>query len=80
MIGTYRWDRENDGSRWQRSTQEPIEVPAPDWRRVRDASVLGTGMRDGRPVDVVSFYDPTIPAWFEAELDRQTRSAAVGSA
>jgi hypothetical protein len=39
---------------------------------VRDASVLGTGMHDGRPVDVVSFYDPTIPAWFETELDRQT--------
>ena len=72
VIGTNRWDRENDKSPWQRSTQEPTEVPTPDWRRVRDASLLGTGMRDGRPVDVVSFYDPTIPAWFEAELDRQT--------
>jgi hypothetical protein len=72
VIGTYRWDRENDKSRWQRSRQEPVDVPTPDWRRVLDASVLGTGMRDGRPVDVVSFYDPTIPAWFEAEFDRQT--------
>jgi hypothetical protein len=72
VIGSYRWDRENDRSRWQRSIQEPVDVPAPDWNSVRDASVLGTSMRDGRRVDIVSFYDPTVPAWYEAELDRQT--------
>jgi hypothetical protein len=73
VIGTYRWDRRNATSRWQRSRQEPTEVPSPDWRVVRNASMLGTGVRDGRPVDIVSFYDPTIPAWFEAELDRDTK-------
>src|SRR4029078_11366789 len=38
VIRTHRWERENDTSPWQRSTQEPVEVPTPDWRRVRDAS------------------------------------------
>jgi hypothetical protein len=72
VIGTHRWDRKNANSPWERSTQEPTDVPALDWRTVRDASVLGAGTRDGRPVDIVSFYDPTIPAWFEAELDQTT--------
>jgi len=54
------------------SEQEPLRVPSSDWRRVRDASVLGKGMRDGRAVWRVSFYDPTVPAWFEVELDRRT--------
>ena len=48
-------------------------MPATDWRVVRDASMLGTARRDGRAVDLVSFYDPTVPAWYEGEVDRQTR-------
>jgi hypothetical protein len=48
-------------------------VPALDWRRALDASVLGSGRRDGRAVWRVSFYDPTTPAWFEVEIDRRTK-------
>jgi hypothetical protein len=73
VIGTHRWDRESSTGRWQESTQEPPRVPSTDWRRVRDASMLGGAKRDGRAVDMVSFYDPSVPAWFEAEIDRQTR-------
>src|SRR5262249_50373841 len=72
VIGSRRWDRESPNASWKESPQAPLQVPAPDWARVRDASVLGTGRRDGRTYDVVSFYDPTIPAWFEAEVDRKT--------
>jgi hypothetical protein len=72
VIGSHRWDRSSASGRWIASRQEPIEVPATDWRRVRDASLLGTGRRDGREVELVSFYDPTVPAWFEAEIDVAT--------
>ena len=34
------------------------------------SSDLGT--RDGRPVDQVTFVDPNVPAWFEADIDRKT--------
>lgn len=72
VIGGHRWDRRGPNDRWEESTQEPVRVPAPDWRRVRDPSLLGTTTSDGRRVDTVSFFDPTVPAWFEAEIDRQT--------
>jgi hypothetical protein len=73
VIGSRRWDRASPTGPWQESAQDPTHVPAPDWRTVRDASLLGMGTRDGRAVDVVSFYDPTIPAWFEVDVDRQTK-------
>ena len=40
---------------------------------MRDASLFGPGIRDGRAVDVVTFYDPTMPAWFEIDVDRETK-------
>ena len=73
VIGSNRWDRESATGPWMKTTQEPVRVPATDWRVVRDASMLGTARRDGRAVDLVSFYDPTVPAWYEGEVDRQTR-------
>jgi hypothetical protein len=72
VIGGHRWDRESSTGRWARSAWEPTRVPEPDWRGVRNASLLGSAIRDGRAVDMVSFYDPTVPAWFEAEIDRET--------
>ena len=72
VIGGHRWDRRGPTTRWEQSTQEPVRVPSPDWRRVRNPSLLGTTASNGRTVDTVSFFDPTVPAWFEADLDRQT--------
>ena len=60
-------------SRWQKSSQEPTQVPATDWRRVRDASLLGTVTRDGRAVELVSFYDPTVPAGSRPRSTRDTQ-------
>ena len=73
VIGMRRWDRSSSTGRWQVSSQEPTQVPATDWRRVVDASLLGTGSRNGRAVDTISFYDPTVPAWFEVDVDTDTR-------
>ena len=64
IVGGTRWDRAGPAARWQRAAQDPVDVPSPDWRRAVDASLL-------RPW-VVSFRDPTIPAWFEVSLDRRT--------
>jgi copper transport protein len=72
VIGDSRWDRAATGS-WERSPQDPLQVPAPDWRRVVDPSMLGSGLRNGRPVWRVSFFDPTTPAWFEVEIDKRTK-------
>jgi hypothetical protein len=72
VVGGRRWDRRTGKQRWLASPQDPLALPAPDWRRALDASILGSGRRAGRPVWRVSFYDPTVPAWFEVELDKRT--------
>lgn len=73
IIGSKRWDR-LPGGQWERSDQESLKQPQPYWGSdpVRNARVLGTGRVDGRPVWLVSFYDPRLPAWFELSIDRRT--------
>lgn len=72
VVGRLRWDRENADAAWEQSEQDPLDVPAPDWRRALHASLLGEGTREGRPVWRVTFYDPTVPAWFEMDVDTET--------
>jgi hypothetical protein len=73
IIGTHRWDKPA-GGKWTASRQfPPISQPAPFWGPdVTDAHVLRTTRVDGRPVWVVSFLDPSTPAWFTAWVDRST--------
>jgi hypothetical protein len=74
IIGRSRWDRERPGAPWRRTEQIPaLRVPQPTWGDVAvNAHVLGTGRVDGRPVWIVSFANPTTPAWFTAWIDRGT--------
>jgi hypothetical protein len=74
IIGTRRWDRASAGARWVASQQLPaLRQPAPFWTpNITDAHVLRTTRVDGRPVWVVSFLDPSTPAWFTAWVDRST--------
>jgi hypothetical protein len=74
IIGRRRWDRDRPGVPWRRSQQIPaLRVPQPTWGDVAvNAHVLGTGRVDGRPVWIVSFANPTTPAWFTAWIDRGT--------
>lgn len=74
IIGRTRWDRDRPGGRWTRSQQlPPLRVPQPSWGDVAvNAHVLGTARVDGRPVWVVSFANPTVPAWFTTWIDRTT--------
>jgi hypothetical protein len=74
VLGTRRWDRDRPGAPWRRSQQLPaLRVPQPAWgSRATNAYVLGTAQVNGRPVWVVSFANPTTPAWFTVWIDRAT--------
>ena len=74
VIGKRRWDRTAPGKRWIRSAQvPPLQVPTPTWGSgVSNAHLLGTARVGGRPVWVVSFANPSIPAFFTAWVDRQS--------
>jgi hypothetical protein len=74
IIGRTRWDRDSPGAPWRRSQQIPaLDVPQPTWGdTAMNAHVLGTGRVDGRPVWIVSFENPSTPAWFTASIDRRT--------
>ncbi|HSS79701.1 MAG TPA: hypothetical protein VLK24_00760 [Gaiellaceae bacterium] len=74
LLGTRRWDRDRAGQRWRRSQQLPaLRVPQPAWgSTATNAYVLREARVDGRPVWVVSFANPTTPAWFTAWIDCAT--------
>jgi hypothetical protein len=74
VIGKRRWDRDRASAPWRRSEQLPaLRVPQPAWGSVAtNARLLGTGRVDGRPAWVVSFANPTTPAWFTVWIDRDT--------
>jgi len=72
VIGGRRWDKA-PGGRWIESVQSaPLTQPVPTWTAVTNAHLLGSGRIGGRPVWIVSFYDPTIPAWFRVAIDKST--------
>jgi hypothetical protein len=72
VIGGHRWDRA-PGGRWVESEQVPaLTQPVPSWTAVSNAHLLGSGTVAGRPVWIVSFYDPTIPAWFKVAIEKST--------
>jgi hypothetical protein len=74
VLGTRRWDRDRAGAPWRRSKQLPaLDVPQPAWgSRATNAYVLRDGRVGGRPVWVVSFANPSTPAWFTAWIDRNS--------
>ena len=74
VIGRTRWDRDAPGAPWRRSSQlPPLQVPQPTWGDVAvNAHMIGTARVAGRPVWVVTFLNPTTPAWFTAWIDRRS--------
>ena len=73
IIGGTRWDK-LPGGKWERSQTERIRQPEPFWGpdRRTNAHLLGTGMVDGHPVRIASFYDPHLPAWFVLSIEPRT--------
>ncbi len=72
VIGGDRWDRTGAGP-WKKSPQTPLPQPTPFWQSVADAHLIAEERRAGRRVDVVSFYDRAVPAWFTVRIDARTR-------
>ena len=74
VLGERRWDRDRPGQAWRRSQQlPPLRVPQPAWGSVAtNGYVLSEARVEGRSVWVVSFANPTTPAWFTAWIDRET--------
>lgn len=74
VLGTKRWDRDHPGGPWRRSQQLPaLTVPEPAWgATATNAYLLGDGRVHGKPVWIVSFANPSTPAWFTAWIDKQT--------
>jgi copper transport protein len=60
VIGTRRWDRETPRGRWLPSQQTRLDVTQPYWRASRNVHLVAPG--------VVTFLDPSIPAWFRLTL------------
>jgi hypothetical protein len=74
IIGDRRWDRDKAGEPWRRSPQTPaLSVPRPAWGSIAvNAHLLGSARIGGHPVWIVSFVNPTTPAWFTAWIDKST--------
>jgi hypothetical protein len=72
VVGNRRWDRSNPAAKWVESSQVPkLQLPAPTWGSLFvNAHVLSQTSVAGRPVWVVSFVNPSVPAWFTAWIDR----------
>ena len=74
VIGRRRWDQVRPGGAWEKGSQNPpLTVPEPSWGAVTtNAHVLGAATVHGRSTWIVTFANPTIPAWFTAWIDMRT--------
>ncbi len=78
IIGTKRWDRPTPTAKWVESAQvPPIRQPVPFWAAVVNARILGEGVVSGKPVSIISFFDPVTPAWFEARVENSSGRTIV---
>jgi hypothetical protein len=73
VIGSRRWDQLKPGARWAESESSAVRVPQATWGgQVTNARVLGSGRVGSRPVWIVSFATPSVPAWFTAWIDKRS--------
>jgi hypothetical protein len=73
VIASRRWDQARPGAKWVESQSTRLDVPAPTWGAgVTNAHIVGSGTVRGRPVWLVSFATPSVPAWFTAWIDKRS--------
>lgn len=73
VIGLRRWDQTRPGAKWVESESTRLNVPGPTWGGgVANARILGSATVHGRPVWLVSFATPSVPAWFTAWIDKRS--------
>jgi hypothetical protein len=72
VIGATRWDAQGKQP-FVRSAQTPLQLPGSQWGpRWLNAKALGWRRVGGARARLVSFYDPSLPAWFEIALEPRT--------
>lgn len=74
IIGSHRWDRSSDQGYWHQSAQSLLREPEPFWGDgpIRDAHLISTQPTRNGLIDIVSFFAPSIPAWFTIRVQRRT--------
>jgi hypothetical protein len=73
VIGRRRWDQARPGAKWVASDSTVLSVPGPTWGSdPANERVLGSATVDGRPVWIVSFVTPSVPAWFTTWIDKSS--------
>src|SRR5712692_3511980 len=73
VVGVRRWDRASVGARWQESSTVVLPQPTPPWVTApAHAALLGSSIVAGRPAWVISFLEPSTPAWFRLAIDKKT--------
>jgi copper transport protein len=73
LVGTKRWDRASAGARWQQSSSTDLPQPTPPWIMApAHAALLGSSTVRGHAVWIVSFLEPSTPAWFKLAIDKKT--------
>jgi len=71
IIGGRRWDRDRAGGAWQKSDAVPVRQPSVPWPPVvRNVHLVGDTTVRGRAASLVSFMDPSTPAWFTIAVDK----------
>jgi hypothetical protein len=68
VIGDRRWDRLPGGD-WIPGPQTPLDLPQAYWKNARNAYFTAA--------DEVTFYDPTLSAWFRLRFDPETGHATT---
>lgn len=69
VIGRRRWDREQPGGPWKKSSSTLLPQPMSPWgTKVANASVLHSTPRRV----TISWLDPSVPSWFTGTFDRAT--------
>lgn len=73
IVGGRRWDRDSAHGAWQESEAVPVRQPSVPWPPVvRDVHLVGDRIVRGRRAALVSFMDPSTPAWFTVAVDEAT--------
>jgi len=73
VVGVRRWDRATAAARWQESSSTVLPQPTPPWITApAHAALLGSTTIAGHPVWLISFLEPSTPAWFKLAIDKKT--------
>jgi copper transport protein len=72
VVGGKRWDRNGHGP-WVASAQTPLQVPGAWWGpQPIDARAIGWTTVGGTRARLVTFFDPSLPAWYETAIAPRT--------